>query len=151
MIKLLTAHRRSRRGSAGGRRPPRRGFSLVEVMVAMTMLSIILLSLAKLSTVAGVRGRTNGLVAKRSAALQLEANKFDAIPFDSLGSVTSGTTTDSTLKTFAYKRRLTITKPLATRYSIKIVILPLSDTTRKDSLSFERTRPPSGTPLCVGC
>lgn len=135
----------------GGSSPRRRGFSLIEVMVAMTMLSIILLSLAKLSTVAGVRGRTNGLVAKRNAVMQLEANRLDAVPFDSLANLTSATTTDTSLKLFNYKRRLTISKPATTRYSIKIVVLPMSDTTKKDSLTFERTRPPSGTPLCVGC
>jgi hypothetical protein len=117
----------------------------------MTMLSIVLLSLAKLSTGVGKSGRTNGLIAKRSAVLQLEANKFDALPFDTLANFSTGTTTDSTLKPFVYKRRLTITKPAATRYTIKIVVLPTSDTTKKDSITFERTRPPAGSPLCVGC
>ena len=129
----------------------RRGFSLIEVMVAMTMLSIILLSLAKLSTAVGKSGRTNGIVAKRSAALQREANKFDALPFDTLANFASGTTNDSTLATFPYKRRLTMTKQSSTRYTIKIVVLPSSDTTKKDSVTFERTRPAAGSPLCVGC
>ena len=128
----------------------RRGFSLIEVMVAMTMLSIILLSLAKLSTAVGKRGRTGGLVATRNAALQLEANKIGALPFATLATWASGTQTD-TLNTFIYKRRLTLTKPTTTRYSVTVVIVPAADTTKKDSLMFDRTQPPSGSPLCVGC
>lgn len=128
----------------------RRGFSLIEVMVAMTMLSIILLSLAKLSIGVGQRGRTNSLVAKRNAVLQLEANKLGALPFAALANWASGTDT-ATVNGFFYKRRLTIAKPSATRYTIKLVILPGVDTTKKDSLSFDRTQAPAGSPLCVGC
>lgn len=136
--------RASRRGLG------RRGFSLIEVMVAMTVLSIVLLSLAKVSVAVTQRGRTSALVAKRNAAMQLEANKLGGLPFSKLASWASGTDT-ATIDGFTYKRRLTISKPGVTRYSIKIVILPGSDTTKKDSLSFDRTQPPSGTPLCVGC
>jgi len=132
------------------RGPGRRGFSLIEVMVAMTILSIVLLSLAKVSVAVTQRGRTSALVAKRNAAMQLEANKLGGLPFAKLASWVSGTDT-ATVDGFSYKRRLTISKPGVTRYTIKIVILPAIDTTKKDSLSFDRTQPPSGTPLCVGC
>jgi prepilin-type N-terminal cleavage/methylation domain-containing protein len=137
-------------GATAGRSTGRRGFSLIEVMVAMTILSIVLLSLAKVSVAVTQRGRTNTLIAKRNAAMQLEGNKLGGLPFSKLSSWASGTDT-ATANGFTYKRRLTISKPTATRYSIKIVILPVSDTTKKDSLSFDRTQPPSGTPLCVGC
>jgi prepilin-type N-terminal cleavage/methylation domain-containing protein len=63
---------------------PSRGFSLVEVMVAMTLLSIILVVLAKFATIIAVRGRGNDLAAKRTSALRLEANKFGAAPFSTL-------------------------------------------------------------------
>jgi prepilin-type N-terminal cleavage/methylation domain-containing protein len=128
----------------------RKGFSLIEVMVAMTLLSIVMMSLAKIGVSVATRGRTNELVAKRNAALQLEANKIGTVPYDSLA--TWPTTTKSfTLGDFTYSRRLTITSTSSTRYTIKVVVVPATNTKRVDSVMFDRTRPPSGSPLCVGC
>jgi prepilin-type N-terminal cleavage/methylation domain-containing protein len=129
---------------------PSRGFSLVEVMVAMTLLSIILVVLAKFATIIAVRGRGNDLTAKRTSALRLEANKFGAAPFSTLA---NWSTADKTITQgdFTYTRRLTITSQSATRYSIKIIVIPSSDATRTDSVLMDRTQPPAGTPLCVGC
>ena len=128
----------------------RRGFSLIEVMVAMTILSIVLLSLGKLATAAAVRGRTNDLVIKRMAALQLEANKFGAVPFSALSTWSTANLT-VTRGNFTYTRKLTITAASANHYTIKIVVVPSTDTTRRDSVMFDRSLPPSGSPLCVGC
>jgi prepilin-type N-terminal cleavage/methylation domain-containing protein len=128
----------------------RKGFSLIEVMVAMTLLSIVMMSLAKIGVSVATRGRTNELVAKRNAALQLEANKIGTVPYDSLA--TWPTTTKSfTVGDFTYSRRLTITSTSSTRYTIKVVVVPATNTKRVDSVMFDRTRPPSGSPLCVGC
>jgi prepilin-type N-terminal cleavage/methylation domain-containing protein len=128
----------------------RRGFSLIEVVVAMTILSIALMSLAKLATMIAVRGRDNDVIARRTAALQLEANKFGAVPFSTLA---NWSTADQTFTRggFTYTRKLTITPMSSTRYTIKIVVVPSNDTKRVDSVTFDRTLPPSGSPLCVGC
>jgi prepilin-type N-terminal cleavage/methylation domain-containing protein len=130
----------------------RQGFSLIEVMVAMTLLSIVMMSLAKIGVTVAVRGRTSDLVAKRNAVLQLETNKIGTVPFDSLTRApwVSGSKT-FTLGAFAYTRRLSITKLSFTRDSIKVVIIPSLDSTKKDSVILDRTKPPAGTPLCVGC
>lgn len=129
---------------------PRKGFSLIEVMVAMTMLAIVLMALAKLSIVVAVRGRGNDLVAKRTAVLQLEANKLGAIPYATLASWSTATTT-LTLGDFTYTRRLAIANTGQNRYSIKILITPMSDTTQKDSVTLDRTKPATNTPLCITC
>jgi len=131
-------------------RHARAGFSLLEVMVAMTMLSIILMSLAKISTVISVRSRSNDLIAKRSAILQLEANKFGAMQFDSLRAFTTGSATKS-YGTFSYTRTLTRVNNTSTRSTIKIVITPTANTSLKDSVMFDRTRPSTSTPLCTNC
>ena len=55
-------------------RRARRGFSLTEVIMAMTLLSVVLLSLAKMSYVLSQRSRGNDQLAKRNAVLQQEAN-----------------------------------------------------------------------------
>lgn len=116
--------------------------------MAMTLLSVILLSLAKMSFVLSQRSRGNDLLAKRNAVLMQEANKFSAMRYTSLATFSSGSAT-FTAGDFAYTRTLTIT-PNTDRKDIKIVIIPTKDATKKDSVTVYRTLPP-GSPLCVGC
>lgn len=127
----------------------RKGFSLIEVMVAMTILSLVLLSLAKVTTAIALRSRTNDILAKRTASLQLEANKFGAVPFSSLA---GWSTTDQTITrgNFTYTRHLVMSPVSTTRYSVKIVVTPSADPTKKDSVMIERTLPPTTSPLCTG-
>jgi len=128
----------------------RKGFSLIEVMVAMTILSIVMMSLAKIGVSVAVKGRTNDLVAKRNAALQLEANKLGTVPFTSLGTW-STTTKTFNLGGFSYTRRTTISAATLSRYAIKVVVIPTLDPTKKDSVMFDRTKPPSVSVLCTTC
>jgi prepilin-type N-terminal cleavage/methylation domain-containing protein len=128
----------------------RRGFSLIEVIIAMTLLAIVLMSLAKMSLMVAVRGRGNDLVAKRTAVLQLEGNKLGALPYATLSTWPTSAQT-LTLGDFTYKRRMAIANTGTNRYSIKILITPMNDTTKKDSLTLDRTKPATSTPLCTGC
>jgi len=128
----------------------RKGFSLIEVMVAMTVLSIVMMSLAKIGVSIAVKGRTNDIVAKRNAALQLEANKLGTVPFANLGTW-STTTRAFTLGGFTYTRRTTISSMNMYRYAVKVVVIPTLDPTKKDSVMFERTKPPVTSVLCTTC
>jgi prepilin-type N-terminal cleavage/methylation domain-containing protein len=128
----------------------RQGFSLIEVMVAMTIFGVVMLGMAQMGAAVAVKGRTNDLVAKRNAALQMEANKFGAVPFDSLKNWSIADKTRS-LGSFTYTRRLVITQTSSTRYTVKVVVTPALDPSKKDSLMVERSLPPTGSPLCVGC
>jgi prepilin-type N-terminal cleavage/methylation domain-containing protein len=128
----------------------RPGFSLIEIMVAMTILSIVLMSLAKLATIVAVRGRDNDGYAKRSAILQMEANKFGGVSMADLAAWNTWTQS-FTVNGFAYTRRLTITQVSSTRDSIKIVIVPSNTAIAKDSVILARTAPATTTALCKGC
>jgi prepilin-type N-terminal cleavage/methylation domain-containing protein len=128
----------------------RKGFSLIEVMVAITVFSLVLLSLAKVTTALAMRGRTSDLVAKRNAALQLEANKLGAMPYARLAAWSSNVQT-VTRGTFSYTRQLTLTRMSSNRYTVKIVVIPTLDPTKADSVMLDRTQPPQNS-LCVsGC
>ena len=116
----------------------------------MVVLAIVGLSLAKMSVTVATIGRTNDLIAKRNAVLQMEANKLGAVPFDSLATW-STTTKTFTQGNFKYSRRMTITAASTTRDSIKIVVTPTSNTAKKDSVYIIRSRPTTSNPLCVGC
>jgi prepilin-type N-terminal cleavage/methylation domain-containing protein len=130
---------------------PRKGFSLIEIVVAMTILSILLLSLAKISTAIGVRDRANDLLAKRNAALQLEANRWGAVPFASLSPPRTDEIKAMEIGTFKYNRRLTMTQLNNARYTVKVVIIPDVDPKKMDSVTFDRSRVAVGSPICVGC
>jgi prepilin-type N-terminal cleavage/methylation domain-containing protein len=130
-------------------RRPRRGFSLTEVLVAMTLLSIVLMSLARVTFQMAASGKLNDVVAKRNAVLVQEANKFNAMPFDSLATVSTAERT-YTFGDFKFTRRLTITASGTQRKTVKIVIVPFTNPTRVDSVLVHRSKP-TGSPLCVGC
>jgi prepilin-type N-terminal cleavage/methylation domain-containing protein len=128
---------------------PRRGFSLTEVLMAMTLLSVVLLSLAKMSFTLSQRSRWNDQRAKRNAVLMQEANKFGAMPYANLAGFSEA---DKSVTTgdFSYTRRLDIEPVGTTGYKIKIVVAPARDATQTDSVFVYRTKP-AGSPLCVGC
>jgi prepilin-type N-terminal cleavage/methylation domain-containing protein len=135
------------RASGSGRAD---GFSLVEVIVAMSLLAIVMILLASMSLAVGRRGYANDLTTKRNLALAQQAGRISAMPFANVALLTSGTTS-MLIGDFSFNRRLTVTAPSANRYTIKVVILPIASEFRADSITIDRTRPASGTPLCTSC
>ena len=139
------------RSSRGPR--TRAGFSLIEVLVALTMLSIILMSLARVTFQMAASSRTNDIVAKRNAALIEEANKYSAMPYASLASSAAAT---RTYGDFTFQRTVTVTprSGYATQSTVKILIVPyiagVLTTAKRDSVILYRTNPP-GSPLCTTC
>ena len=136
-------------------RGARAGFSLVEVLVALTLLSIILMSLARVTFQMAAQSRSNGAIAKRTAVIIQEANKFNSIAFSTLSSY-NNTTKNLKYGDLTFQRRVTVTSTASnnTRYTIKIVVTPyiagVLTTSLKDSVTVYRTNPP-GSPLCTTC
>ena len=137
------------------RKRAKKGFSLVEVLVALTLLSIIFMGLARVSFQMAASARSNSILAKRTAVIIQEANKFNAISFSSL-SAFNNTSTNLTFGDQTFQRRVTVTslKTDNTRYQVKIVITPVIGgvvtTSMKDSTWVYRSNPP-GSPLCTTC
>ena len=147
---MMTLSRRRRRAA----RNARSGFSLIEIMVAMTLLAVVLSSLARLATIVAVRGRSNDYYAKRSAILQMEMNKVGALPMNSFATwSTIFKDSTFTVNGFSYKRRITVSQisssPL--KDSVKVVIIPSTSGVSSDSAVIIRTKPTSATVLCTGC
>ena len=135
------------------RRPRRRaGFSLVEVIISLTVLAVAMMLLARLSYIVSQRGRSNDLVAKRNAALAQETGRFGVMSFTDLAKQTIGTTSKSMLVgDFTFTRKVTISKPGTNRYTLTVTIAPVSSEFKSDSVTFRRTQPATGSPLCTGC
>jgi prepilin-type N-terminal cleavage/methylation domain-containing protein len=133
------------------RRPRRRaGFSLVEVIISLTILAVSMMMLARLSWLVSQRGRTNDLVSKRNAALVQEAGRFGVMGFTDIAKQSSGSTL-MLVGDFTYTRTLTITATTVNRYTIKVVVAPQATEFRPDSVTVTRSRSGTGTPLCTSC
>jgi prepilin-type N-terminal cleavage/methylation domain-containing protein len=126
----------------------RRGFTLAEVVVAMTLLSVVLLSMARMSMVVSTRGRSNTITAKRTFVLIEEANKFGAMPYATLAAFSTSNAT-VTAGDFTYTRRLAITES-NNRLTVKIAIVPSANTAMVDSIWVYKAKP-AESPLCTGC
>lgn len=136
-----------RRGRGRSRRA---GFTLVEVIISTTLLAVVMIMVATLATSVGRRGRGNDLVTKRNFVLVQQAARLQAMPWDDVAVVTSGTT-QMLVGDFTFNRRLTVALSTANRRTIRVVIAPLASEFRPDSVTVERTRPAFGTPLCTTC
>ena len=108
----------------------RAGVTLVEVLVAVSLLSISLLALARVSPLMNTYGRKNDIRMNRNYVLQQQADRIMAMP-DSLitntaltGSLVTGTKT-LTLQGFKWQRTVTVTTS-GSMQKILLVMKPLS-------------------------
>lgn len=89
------------------RRGVRRGFILLEVIVAITLLALVMTPLAAM--VFKITARSHRIIgsAYRNGVLMEQVNLLESLPFDSLAVGT--TTTTSTAKPYPYSKVLTVT------------------------------------------
>jgi len=136
---------------------PRRGLSLIEVIVAVMILGITMTFVGHISTGIAQSNRKSDLVAKRTFAMQQQANVVGALPFASLTSTVLPATKNFTLGDFTYTRRIALTKTgsssVGQTATIAITIVPqtsiASDTLLKETLTMYRSSPLCGTALGI--
>jgi Tfp pilus assembly protein PilV len=115
----------------------RSGFVLLEVIVAMFILTLILSSLAALMYQVSRRSFLNIGGAYRNGVLLQEVNRLEALPYDSLAIGTSSATV-STLP-YLYTRTVVVTNPGTNVKSVKLVIAPANSVYKADTAIFSRT------------
>lgn len=131
---------------------PRDGVSLIEIMVAMTLLVTVLGALSVLTTRTVKRSRDLDVGSARTFVLMQQSNRFSSLPYDSIPSYAPRVDTVTTGR-YKYERRLTYVQgTTGSEYrTLKVVLKPISDTTLKsqkpDSLLFQRAKTYSTTPL----
>jgi prepilin-type N-terminal cleavage/methylation domain-containing protein len=139
---------------------PRRGLSLIEMMVAVMILGITMTFVGHISTGIAQSSRKSDIIAKRTFAMQQQANVVGALPFASLTSTVLPPTKNFTLGDFTYTRRVSLTSAGTTSIGqtavITITVVPqtgiASDTLLKESLTMYRSSPICGTSLgMVSC
>ena len=129
-------------------RRERRGVSLIEVIVAMTLLAVTLGSLGLLSAKTAARARALDVSSARTFVLMQQSNRFSVLPYDSIPVYAPRTDTVISGR-FKYARNVTYSQgTTGSEYRKVIVILtPLSGSTKPDSLVFQRAKIYAKSPL----
>ncbi len=120
----------------------RGGFSLLEVMIAMTMLTIVLSSLSLLAVSIARTAVRNAGKAAETGLLTQEVDRAVAIPIDSLAIRLGQSTLDTpTLRPWPIARAISVAGR-ADSLTVRVAILPLNQIQRSDSVvqSVLRTR-----------
>jgi prepilin-type N-terminal cleavage/methylation domain-containing protein len=125
----------------------RDGMSLIEVMMSLTLLTLLLTSQTALTMKFAQRQRTVALGASRAATLSSLINKYMTIPFDSLAVRTGcATVPASATVRFGYTRCVTVTAVNATESTVQIILTPAA-LTRVDTVVFRRGKVAAAGPL----
>jgi len=142
----------SRRASevVSGSPEGRKGFVLVEVIVAMVLLAVAVSSLAGLVYSVSRSGIKTSGDAYKNGILMQEVNRLEGIPYDSIA-VGTQTYTVST-GTYAHTRSIFVSEPVVQRVkSIKVVVTPVNTSFKPDTVVFVRTKAKTSKVLCTSC
>jgi prepilin-type N-terminal cleavage/methylation domain-containing protein len=126
-----------------------RGVSLLEVVVALAILSVVLLSLTGIMWQMGRHARISGAVGARSAALESAVSLAQAARWDSLLAMV-GCAADSSGQ-LAYTRCFEVTTLSASLKEVRVIVTPTGGGTTviPETLTVQRTRPRLRSPLNV--
>lgn len=130
----------------------RDGFSLIEIIVAMTILVFVLGALSVLTTRTVRRSRDLDVASARTFVLMQQSNRFSSLPYDSIPSYAPRIDTISTGR-FSYRRTLTYTQGTtgAEYRNVVVALQPLflssATNTKPDTLKFQRAKVYDRTPL----
>jgi Tfp pilus assembly protein PilV len=118
------------------------GISLVEVVVSLTLLSVGLLGLAGLTSVAARRATGVSHLTTMSQTVMQQVNRVGVLPYDSLA---LGTTCKSiTENRFSYTRCVRVDSVQVSVKQITLTITPANSAIKPVTEVFRRTEPPAG-------
>jgi prepilin-type N-terminal cleavage/methylation domain-containing protein len=115
------------------------GFSFVEILVAMTLLAVVLIGVARLNFVLARRFYSLSGGAARDGILAQQVNQFAAMPFDSL-KAKAGTITVNR-PPLPYTRKITVDSLSPKLRRVTIVVTPINTAFRPDTMVIQRTKP----------
>ena len=142
---IITLRRHARRALKRRRIKRRVGFALVEVMVAMVLFAIATLGLAAMSVVVARRAVTSIATTARTATMVEQADRLQAIPFDSLAARAGCTTV--TMPPLPHTRCITITALPNNKVQVRLIVTPTDPKLRPDTTTFTRAKGAKDNPL----
>jgi hypothetical protein len=128
----------------------RKGFVIVEIIVAMVLLAIAISSLAALLYTISQSGMVATGNAYRNGVLMSAVNTFEGMPYASLAVGTQS----SSVATGPYPntRYVTITEPVANVVkNVTVIIAPTNPKYKPDTVTFIRTNALTTKVLCATC
>lgn len=132
--------------SRTGRFNRQQGFTLIEVLVSLTIVSVGVLALGSLLIRSVRTAEAASAVSLQTAAMAAEAARLDAVPFTLLA---AGTTCQNvTAAPFPHQLCTTIADVSAKLKQVRVVVTPTGQPPLPaDSVMFERSISGNGTPL----
>jgi prepilin-type N-terminal cleavage/methylation domain-containing protein len=115
------------------------GFTLVELMVAVTLLALLLIGVAKLNFDLARRFYKLSGAPARGGVIARLVNQFAAMPFDSLPGKVGTITVNS--PPIPYTRTVTVDSLSPKLRRVTIIITPLNTVFKADTEVIERTKP----------
>ena len=138
----MTGRMRAKRGS------DRRGITLIEVIVALSILSIVLIALGGLMFQVGRQTRLSAATTYRTAAVQRAASWLEGLSWDSSASRIIGGCTSDSSGLMAYDRCTTVVDSTARLRKVTVVVVPTGIfTALPETLIVYRNRARSASPL----
>ena len=129
---------------------PRKGFVIVEVIVAMVLLAVAVASLASLIYSVSQSSLAASGNAYRNGVLMQEVNRLEGLPYDSIPTGTS-TVSVSTMP-YPHTTVIRVTEPVAAvMKTVTVVITPTNLKFKPDTISFSRTKARTSKVLCTDC
>lgn len=121
----------------------RRGVSLIEVLVAVTLLGMIATVHTVVTMRYALRNRIAAIGVNRAAAISNAVDLYTTIPYSTIAANT-GCTTITTPATYEHTRCVTASAVTGTITRLEIIITPTNTAFRADTVSLDRSSPPAG-------
>jgi prepilin-type N-terminal cleavage/methylation domain-containing protein len=123
----------------------RRGVSMIEVVVAMTLFALVMTGVAAMTTHVARSAQFSSIATQRSAALALGVNQLEALPYDSL----QGRQGCKNVSSASFPRRecVTVTNVAPRVKEVQFTLTPANTALRPDTVTFQRGAPTPRNPL----
>ena len=149
-MRLSLRSTRSAKAQSNDTGKARKGFVLVEVIVAMVILAVAVSSLAALMYSVSQSGMKQTGNAYRNGVLMHEVNRLEGIPYDSIPVGVVSTSVSS--YPYPHTRVVTVTEPVGNVIkAIRVVITPANPRYKPDTVAFTRTKARTSKVLCITC
>jgi prepilin-type N-terminal cleavage/methylation domain-containing protein len=123
----------------------RRGITLIEVMVALTMFAIVTVTVASFTAQVASGSRVNAVSTVRAGALAAQVNRLEALPFDTLPTRVGCTSISTGL--LPRSECVGVRDIALGRREVTFILRPLNTALRPDTVIFERSKPQAYHPL----
>jgi prepilin-type N-terminal cleavage/methylation domain-containing protein len=123
----------------------RRGMTLIEVAVALTVFALVTVSVATFTGQVAKGSRLNGIATVRTGALAAQVNRLEVLPYDTLPTRQGCTSISTGL--LPRTECIYVQDVVVGRRRVTFILRPNNSAIRPDTVILERTKPKPFHPL----